>query len=679
MNLLALMTQQGYIDEPTSIQLAQKILGEKQSEIRVLQNHLQLSSIELATLIAKKTQLPLLNLARIVPSKLPPTMVDNLFLRNLDVIALARRNERLVLAMSNPLDKVTLKKIQERLKLQIDVVVVPHDTLQQYFSSEEEAQKNKNDEKFKQNKNETLKKQVLQQIQKSSINVVYEEQKINANVSNTLKRDQSDIDDTPVVKFLLKILQEAFNAGASDLHFEPFEHNYRIRFRIDGVLHEVSTPPAEIKEKISTRIKVLSKLDIAEKRLPQDGRMKMALEVIKKDASKNEAPKNDAININVQQNTQPRANDMNFSRAGKSIFGDLSSSINPNNLNNINNSNNSNNLLNNNNSNIENINNYSGGNNKERYDKEVIEKKEIDFRVSTLPTLFGEKIVMRILENSSQKLNIDQLGYEDYQKKIILEAINKPYGMVLVTGPTGSGKTVSLYTFLGLLNDGARNISSAEDPAEIQVTGINQVNVNEKAGLTFAAALRSFLRQDPDVIMVGEIRDLETADIAIKAAQTGHLVFSTLHTNDAPSTLVRLMNMGVQSFNIASSVHLITAQRLVRKLCPHCKTSVHYDDVVLNEAGFNQAQIQSLSEGTKIYKAHGCNECNHTGYKGRIGIYQVMPITEALREIILKHGTIMDLENQMRAEGIFSLRQAGILKVLTGATSIEEILANTND
>jgi len=391
----------------------------------------------------------------------------------------------------------------------------------------------------------------------------------------------TEVDDAPIVRFLQKMLLDAFNMRASDLHFEPYEHQYRIRFRIDGELREITSPPIAIKEKLASRIKVISRLDISEKRLPQDGRMKL--------------------------------------RVGPD--------------------------------------------------------RVIDFRVSTLPTLFGEKIVIRILDPSSAQLGIDALGYEAIEKERLLHAVGRPYGMVLVTGPTGSGKTVSLYTCLNILNKPGVNIATAEDPSEINLPGVNQVNVNEKAGLTFATALRAFLRQDPDIIMVGEIRDLETADISIKAAQTGHLVLSTLHTNDAPSTLTRMRNMGIPAFNIASSVILITAQRLARKLCPSCKLPADIPHEALVESGFEEREIDG---SWTPYRAVGCSACNN-GYKGRIGIYQVMPISEEIQRIILADGSELEIATQAKREGVRSLRQAGLHKVKMGTTSLEEVLAVTNE
>jgi type IV pilus assembly protein PilB len=377
------------------------------------------------------------------------------------------------------------------------------------------------------------------------------------------------------------VLLDAIQAGASDLHFEPYEKFYRIRMRVDGELREFAQPPLAIKEKLASRIKVISRLDISERRVPQDGRMKLAI------------------------------------GPGRSI----------------------------------------------------------DFRVSTLPTLFGEKIVMRILDPQATKLGIDALGYEPDQREAMLDAIRRPYGMILVTGPTGSGKTVSLYSCLNILNQPGINISTAEDPAEINLPGINQVNVNDKAGLTFAAALKSFLRQDPDIIMVGEIRDLETADIAIKAAQTGHMVMSTLHTNDAPTTLTRMMNMGVAPFNIASSVILITAQRLARRLCA-CKQPLDLDEDALLQAGFLESDLDG---SWQAFRPVGCEHCGGSGYKGRLGIYQVMPITEEIQRIILANGNAMQIADQARREGVRDLRRSGLIKVMHGVTSIEEVLGVTNE
>ena len=388
-------------------------------------------------------------------------------------------------------------------------------------------------------------------------------------------------DDTPVVKFVNKVLIDAIKKGASDIHFEPYENDYRVRLRIDGILKQVAKMPVKLNQRITARLKVMAQLDIAEKRVPQDGRIKL-----------------------------------NLSKT-----------------------------------------------------------KQIDFRVSTLPTLFGEKVVLRILDGSAAKLGIDKLGYEPDQQQLFEEAIHKPYGMVLVTGPTGSGKTVSLYTALGILNDETRNISTAEDPVEIRLPGVNQVQQNVKRGMTFAAALRSFLRQDPDIIMVGEIRDLETAEIAIKAAQTGHMVLSTLHTNDAPQTIARLMNMGIAPYNITSSVTLVIAQRLARRLCPKCKRPADLPENALLAEGFTADEIH---EGLTVYEAVGCDECT-SGYKGRLGVYQVMPMSEAIQEIVLKGGNALDIAETAQRSGVRDLRQSALLKVKNGLTSLAEINRITVD
>ena len=388
-------------------------------------------------------------------------------------------------------------------------------------------------------------------------------------------------DDTPVVKFINKVLVDAIRRGASDIHFEPYETDYRVRLRIDGILKQVAKAPVKLSQRIAARLKVMSQLDIAEKRVPQDGRIKL-----------------------------------NLSKT-----------------------------------------------------------RQIDFRVSTLPTLFGEKVVLRILDGSAAKLGIEKLGYEPDQQKLFLDAIRKPYGMVLVTGPTGSGKTVSLYTALGILNEEERNISTVEDPVEIRLPGINQVQQNQKRGMTFAAALRSFLRQDPDVIMVGEIRDLETAEIGIKAAQTGHMVLSTLHTNDAPQTISRLMNMGIAPFNITSSVSLVIAQRLARRLCNHCKREAPLPEHALLSEGYTADEVHA---GITLYEAVGCSECTG-GYKGRTGIYEVMPMSEKIQAIILQGGNAMQIAEAAQVSGVRNLRQSALLKAKNGLTSLAEINRVTKD
>jgi type IV pilus assembly protein PilB len=518
-----------------------------------------LGALQIASFCADTFGHPLLDLTAIDVDALPPDLIDRKLVAETRIVALGKRGSRLSVALSDPTDLPALDRIKFQSQAQIDPIIVEHDKLLRLVDKLGRSA----GEQLADLVDDSLELDVADMDQATTIDA------------------NSDVDDAPVVKFLQKVLLDAIKAGASDLHFEPYERFYRIRLRIDGELREFAQPPLAIKEKLASRIKVISRLDIAERRVPQDGRMKLT--------------------------------------------------IGPN--------------------------------------------RSIDFRVSTLPTLFGEKIVMRILDSSSAKLGIDALGYEPDQKKVMLDAIHRPYGMILVTGPTGSGKTVSLYTCLNILNEPGINISTAEDPAEINLPGVNQVNVNDKAGLTFAAALRSFLRQDPDVIMVGEIRDLETADIAIKAAQTGHMVLSTLHTNDAPTTLTRMMNMGVAPFNIASSVILITAQRLARRLC-NCKEPLEVDEDALLQAGFREADLDG---SWQPYRPVGCERCGGSGYKGRVGIYQVMPITESIQHLILSQGNAMQIAEQAKREGVRDLRGSGLLKVRHGVTSIEEILGVTNE
>ncbi len=515
---------------------------------------------EIAEFASQTFGFPLLDLSSFDPDSLPKKLVDEKLMVNRRVLPLVQRGNRLFVAFSDPTNRTTYDEIKFQTGLLVDPVVVEDSKLA------------------------TMIAKVLKANDVSLSTLVSED--IGADLMEATSEPEPeqggvDIDDAPVVKYIQKILLDAINSGASDIHFEPYERFYRVRYRTDGILYEVAQPPLAIKEKIASRIKVISKMDISEKRVPQDGRMKLTL-------------------------SKTRA---------------------------------------------------------------------IDFRVSTLPTLFGEKIVMRILDPSSATLGIDALGYEPEQREALLYAIGRPYGMVLVTGPTGSGKTVSLYTCLNLLNKPGINISTAEDPAEINLPGVNQVNVNDKAGLTFATALRSFLRQDPDIIMVGEIRDLETAEISIKAAQTGHLVLSTLHTNDAPSTLTRLLNMGIAPFNIASSVNLITAQRLARKLCT-CKKPHEIPREALIRAGFKE---RDLDGSWAPMGPVGCEVCKNTGYKGRVGVYQVMPISEEINRIIMKNGDAIDIADQAQKEGIRDLRQSGLLKVRQGLTSLEEIEAITNE
>ncbi len=520
----------------------------------------KLPASRLAEFASTTFAVPLLDLAAFDAGLINNDWIDAKLITQRRCLPLHKRGNRLYVAVSDPTNLQALEELRFKTNLIAEPVIVEDDKLGRLLSLIAE----RND------------KTLSSLVGNDDFDL-----NIKADDGTPQQEDDTDVDDAPVVRYIQKILLDAINSGVSDIHFEPYEKFYRIRYRLDGVLQDVAQPPLAIKDKISTRIKVISKLDISEKRIPQDGRMKLQL-------TKN---------------------------------------------------------------------------------------RSIDFRVSTLPTLFGEKIVMRILDSSSAMLGIEALGYEPDQRDLLVDAIQRPYGMVLVTGPTGSGKTVSLYTCLNILNKPGINISTAEDPAEINLPGINQVNVNDKAGLTFAAALKAFLRQDPDVIMVGEIRDLETADIAIKAAQTGHMVLSTLHTNDAPGTLTRLMNMGVAPFNIASSILLITAQRLARRLCPVCKKPADLPSAALLQAGFKEADL----DGRWVpYRPVGCDNCKGSGYKGRVGIYEVMPVSEEIQRIILSQGSATDIAQQAQREGIRNLRQSGLLKVKQGITSLEEVIAVTN-
>ena len=554
------LLQAGRLSGPQADALQKKASHEKQQFIDVLLASGLIDAGALALFCSETFAYPLLDLHTFNWEVLPPKIIDSKLMQSQRVIALSRRGNKMSVAISDPTNLQALDQIKFQTEASVEPVIVQHDALLKLLAS--------------------LNKSAEQNIS----DMIGDEQEIQfaeEEVSAAPDPGVNEIEDAPIVKFLNKILMDAVNMGASDIHFEPFEKFYRIRLRVDGVLKEHAQPPVSIKEKLVSRIKVLAKLDISEKRVPQDGRMRLILSPT----------------------------------------------------------------------------------------------KTIDFRVSTLPTLFGEKTVMRILDATQAQMGIDALGYDPDQKEVLLEAIGRPYGMVLVTGPTGSGKTVSLYTCLNVINKPGINISTAEDPAEINLPGVNQVNVNDRAGLTFSVALKSFLRQDPDVIMVGEIRDLETADIAIKAAQTGHMVFSTLHTNDAPSTLTRLMNMGVAPFNIASSVILITAQRLTRRLCT-CKQPAEILDAILLKAGF---LADELDGSWKPYGPVGCERCNGGGYKGRVGIYQIMPITPAIEKIILAHGNSMEIARQSEAEGVKSLRRSGLMKVRQGLTSLEEVLGCTNE
>jgi type IV pilus assembly protein PilB len=518
------------------------------------------SAFDLAHVMSSAFAAPLLDLEAIDTQRLPKGLLDAKICQTYRIVVLSKRNNRLLVATADPSDQEAAEKIKFSTQMGVDWVIAEYDKLSRLVEASARTA------------SETI---------ESNIGEDFEFGEFSADMAGeSAEVAVSEVDDAPVVKFLQKMLLDAFRMRASDLHFEPFERSYRVRFRVDGELREIASPPVAIKGKLAARIKVISKLDISEKRVPQDGKMKL----------------------------------------------------------------------------------------------KIGPDRVIDFRVSTLPTMFGEKIVIRILDPRSAKLGIDALGYEPVEKERLMTAIGRPYGMVLVTGPTGSGKTVSLYTCLNILNKPGINIATAEDPAEITLPGVNQVSMNEKAGMTFPVALKAFLRQDPDIIMVGEIRDLETADISIKAAQTGHLVLSTLHTNDAPTTLTRMRDMGIAPFNIASSVILITAQRLARRLCPNCKAAADIPRKTLLEAGFKEEDV----DGSWIpYRPVGCAMCNN-GYKGRIGIYQVMPVTEKIQRIILRDGTALEIAEQSQREGVNSLRQSGLYKVKLGTTSLEEVLSCTN-
>ena len=552
----------GKLEQKAAEALSRKAQSTRQTFIAELTGSGAVSPADLAHTLSAAFGVPLLDLDVVDTQRLPKDLLDPKLCQTYRVAALAKRNNRISVATADPSDQQAAERIKFTTQMAVDWVLAEYDKLSRLVDAQSTTTA------------EAMDSLIGEDFQ-------FDEATLDVGLSTEDdKAASAEVEDAPVVKFLHKMLLDAFSARASDIHFEPYEHNYRVRFRIDGELREMASPPVAIKDKLASRIKVISKMDISEKRVPQDGRMKL----------------------------------------------------------------------------------------------KIGPDRVIDFRVSTLPTLFGEKIVIRILDASAARMGIDALGYEPEEKARLMDAIKRPYGMILVTGPTGSGKTVSLYTCLNLLNKPGVNIATAEDPSEIVLPGVNQVNVNEKAGLTFAGALRAFLRQDPDIIMVGEIRDLETADIAIKAAQTGHLVLSTLHTNDAPATLTRLRNMGIAPFNIASSVMLISAQRLARRLCPHCKQPIDLPRESLLDAGFSEEDIDG---SWRPYRPVGCSACNE-GYKGRVGIYQVMPISEAIQAIILRDGSPTEIARQSEAEGVRSLRQAGLHKVRLGLTSLEEVLAVTN-
>lgn len=564
-SLLNILIHSKIID-PSDVNPLLKLLEEKkESIITTIVKYKKIDYSIIANQLSMKLNLPILDLdffdTDTIPNDIPVALVDKT-----RVLPIKKTNNTLIIGVANPLDNTYEKDIKFQLSLNVSVIIVEENKLNIVLNN------------YLQQKGVSFTKDM-----ESVDDNIFEEDNEQEEVK-TQQSNEVEVEDAPVVKFIQMVLMEAIKQKVSDIHFEPYEKTYRIRYRLDGALHEAKKAPPHLKEKIASRIKVISSMDISEKRIPQDGRFKLPL-------SKDRA---------------------------------------------------------------------------------------IDFRVSTLPTLWGEKIVMRILDSSAASLDIDRLGYDPEQKESLMAAVSRPYGMVLVTGPTGSGKTVSLYSCLNILNKEDVNICTAEDPAEINLPGVNQVNMNEKAGLTFSAALKSFLRQDPDTILVGEIRDLETADIAIKAAQTGHMVLSTLHTNDAPKTITRLLNMGVKPFNIASSVILITAQRLARRLCPHCKQKIDVPEDVLMGEGMHPTDLDGYRSKWHVYKPVGCDECGGKGYKGRVGIYQVMPVTEEIRKIILREGTDIEIAQESRKSGVYGLREAGLKKVKEGITSLEEVLATTN-
>lgn len=555
LGLSTLFIRKGLLDESSLSEAIKQSQKSKQTLVTTLVTSKLLSARTIAELCYEEYGTPLLDLNEFDLSSIPEEFLNKKLIDKHRCLPLFKRGNRLYIATSDPTNIAALEDFQFSAGLHAEAILVEEDKL-----------------------NKALEKVLEEDLNSLDLDGLDEESLAGIEVTDTDKRPEENgdgKDDAPIVIYINKILTDAIRKGASDLHFEPYEKRYRIRFRIDGILHEVSEPPISLSGRISARLKVMSKLDIAERRVPQDGRIKMRL-------SRN---------------------------------------------------------------------------------------KSIDFRVSTLPTLWGEKIVMRILDSSSAQLGIEKLGYEEDQKQAYLEMLARPQGMILVTGPTGSGKTVSLYTGLNILNTEERNISTAEDPVEINLEGVNQVHINTKAGLTFASALRSFLRQDPDVVMVGEIRDLETAEIAIKAAQTGHLVLSTLHTNSSAETLTRLLNMGVPGYNIASSVNLIIAQRLARRLCPECRQPEEIPEHELLQLGFSQQQIDA---GFTPYKPCGCDLCSG-GYKGRVGIYEVMKMSDEIARTIMEGGNSLQIAATAKQQGMRDLRLSGLLKVIQGVTSIAEV------
>ena len=551
------LVSQGLVTEELAMDAVAAGEEKKKPFLTCLKELADIDCNEIAQYLSADFGLPVYDLGAIAADSLPAEHIKEDLLTAYNAVPIAKRGSRLFIAISDPTNSEPLDKYKFASGLSVEAVIVAEDKLSELRASAMDAE-----DKLSEGLDDSF------------------DLEIGDDDPADTEDEGSDVDDTPIVRFVNKVLLDAIKRGASDIHVEPYEKIFRIRFRVDGVLEEVVHPPLNMATRLTARIKVMSRMDISERRIPQDGRIKLKLS----------------------------------------------------------------------------------------------KTKAIDFRVNTCPTLFGEKTVLRILDPSSAQLGIDALGYEPEQKQLYMDALANPYGMILVTGPTGSGKTVSLYTGLNILNEPGTNISTAEDPAEINLAGINQVNVNPKAGLTFAEALKSFLRQDPDVIMVGEIRDLETASIAVKAAQTGHLVLSTLHTNDAPQTLSRLINMGVPPFNIATAVSLIIAQRLGRRLCESCKVPDEIPKDVLIQEGFKEEDI----EGAEIFKATGCSKCNK-GYKGRVGIYQVMKISEDIGKIIMAGGNAIEIAHQAKAENIPDLRESALKKVLQGTMSLEEANRVTKD
>jgi type IV pilus assembly protein PilB len=551
------LVQDGVVEESAMLQALQNARDRKTSVVTQLVGAGAAKARDIAIAASNEFGVPLFDLdALVVDLDIVRLVSDKLLIKH-RVLPLFKRGKRIFVGVSDPTDTHAVDEIKFQTGLGVDAVIVEDDKLQRAVDKAIEQHE----------------AQITTFTEEDGVDL--ENLEVSGGDDDLEKVAQSDVEDAPIVRFVNKLMLDAIRRGASDIHFEPYEKLYRVRFRMDGVLKEIAQPPVQLAGKLSARLKVMSRLDIAERRIPQDGRCKMRL-------------------------SKTRA---------------------------------------------------------------------IDFRVSTCPTLFGEKIVMRILDPAQAQMGIDSLGYEPFQKDLYVKHLEKPQGMILVTGPTGSGKTVSLYTGLNLLNREDTNISTAEDPSEINLPGVNQVNVNPKVGLTFASAMRAFLRQDPDVIMVGEVRDLETAEIAIKAAQTGHLVLSTLHTNDAPQTLTRLVDMGVKPYAIATSVSLIIAQRLARRLCTHCRQPMDIPQEALLKEGFGQ---QDVAAGLRIYVPKGCTSCSD-GYKGRVGIYQVLPVTETIARIILGGGSAIEIGEQAAKEGVWDLRRAGLEKVKKGLTSLQEV------